>query len=160
MGQARGAVLGGLEVLLAPANEVAPHAGLVSRVLEAAVGAPAVAEQGPVEVGAEDGKSLVVAAAVHDPIDGGCLSDEDPQPLQVPTDLPAGFVGGDDGGALDLTGEGVVGRGEGLGDAIECLAEAATGDGEAEGSAEDGADLSAGRADVLIDRCINNRHRA
>jgi hypothetical protein len=140
VGQARRAPLGGLEVQRAATDEVAPHAGLVGRLRELPVGRPAVAQQEPVEVGAEDDAGLGITAAIHDPIDRDRGSDEDPQPRQIPPHLPAGLVGGDDGGALDLRDEGLVGRGEGPGDAIEGLAEAAAGDGEGEGRAENGAD--------------------
>jgi len=123
----------------------------VRRLLEASVGSPAVAEQGPVEVGAEDAAGLGVAAAVHDPVDRDRRGDEDPQPLQAPADLPAGLVGGDDGGVLDLLAEGAVGRGEGLGDSVQRLADSPARDVEGEGRAEDRADLAEGCADLLVE---------
>src|SRR5918995_2066305 len=151
MGQARSAGLGGLEVLLAAADEMAADARLVGGQLEPPIGGPAVADQCPVKIGTHDGPGLIEATSLHDPIDRDVARDDDPQPCQLAADLPARLVARGHSGALDLLDEGVVGGGEGIGHAVCDLTESATSHGEREVRAEDAGELAEGHADMLAE---------
>ena len=93
-------------------------------VLEGTIGRPAVPDQGPGERRIEDHAGILIATAVHDAVDRDLRGDERPEPLQLTADFPAGLIGGDDGSGLERFDEGVVGRHEGIGDAIQGLAQA------------------------------------
>jgi hypothetical protein len=71
--------------------------------------------------------------------------------MQLPADLPAGLVGGDDGGVVDLGEEGVVGGGEGMRDALEREIQAAGADRQREAAAQDEAQFAEGHPDPLVE---------
>ena len=74
---------------------------LMRRVGELAVRRPAVALQDAGVVGAEHPRRLRKAAPVLDRVDRRVRRRKGPEPVRMAADLPAGFIGRDDGTAAD-----------------------------------------------------------
>ena len=77
---------------------------------EPAIRVPAVADDHVGEVLAEQIGGLRIAASGLDLVDGRLGGCHDPQPVEPAGDLPAGFVGRDDGTVADLVLQGRIGR--------------------------------------------------
>lgn len=77
------------------------------------IGRPAITDQDPVEVRARHRGGLGEAAARLNPIDRRVGRRKSPEPLQVPADFPARFIGAHHRAAAHLRTQGVV-RGSGL----------------------------------------------
>ena len=82
---------------VATASQEMGHARLMSRRRELAVGRPAIADQHAVVVGAEDRRRRRESAPGLNPVDRRLGRGEGPQPVELPVDFPARFIGGDDG---------------------------------------------------------------
>lgn len=76
----------------APSEEV-PQTGLMERVGKLPVGRPPVASETPREIGAEDRRGVIKAAAAANAIDGRRRGRKHPQPIEQPADFPPGFIG-------------------------------------------------------------------
>lgn len=105
---------------------------LVGGLRELAIGRPAVALEDAGIVGAEHPRRLRKAAPVLNRVDRGGRGGECPQPMQVTTDFPPGFIGGDDGTATHHGAERIVGRLRLTRGAVDGVDQAATRNREAE----------------------------
>lgn len=84
-------------------------------------------------------------------VDGEVGGGEDPQPLELAADLPAGFVGAEDRSLIQCPEESLVGGLGSVGQAIEGLREAAPADPEAEGRLEEARALPEGQPEPLVE---------
>lgn len=129
---------------------------LVRGLRELPVRRPAVALQHAGIVRAEDGGRLGKAPPVLNRIDGRVAGGEGPEPVIVAADLPARFIGGDDGAATDRGAEDRVGRLRLARGPVDRVDEPPARDGEPEAIAEQVGDLPEGEAELFIQ---NDRER-
>ena len=123
---------------------------LVQRVSEPAIGGPAVADQHPGEVRAQDGGRVVEAPSWTNRIHRRVRRRERPEPMQHGIDAPAGFIGAHDRTAADLGTQRRVGRAGHAGGPMQGLYEAPRGDGQPEALAQQRRDLLERDTDVLV----------
>jgi hypothetical protein len=90
------------------ASEQMRETGLVDRLRETPIRRPAIADDDAGEVLAEQRRGFGKPAAGLNRVDGRRWRRDGPQPLQRPTDLPAGLIGCDDGTPADRLTERVI----------------------------------------------------
>ncbi len=135
----------------ATAAEQMRQTRLVRGLCKLAVGRPAVALQDAGIVSAEHGGGLCKTAPVLNRIDGRLRGHEGPEPLEVAADLPAGFMGRDDGTAADRRAEHRVGRLRLARGAMDGVDQSATRNGESEAIAQQLHDLAEGEAELFVE---------
>jgi len=142
----------------ATAAEQMRETGLMRGVDELPVGRPAVALQHTGIVGAEHPRRLGKTAPVFDRVGRGVRCRKRPQPVRMATNLPAGFIGRNDGTAAHLRAQRVIGRLGLARRAMDRVDQPAARDGEAEAIAQQLHDAAEGKAALFVED-HRQRHR-
>jgi hypothetical protein len=136
---------------IATAPQQMCDAGLMDGAVEAAIGDPAVADQHAVEIGAEQSRGFLEAAAALNRVDRGIRCDGGPQPVRMPANFPAGFIGADHRTAADGVTQAGVGRPGLSGRAMQRVHQPAGGDVQTEAVVEQGADFAQRQTELFIE---------
>jgi hypothetical protein len=113
----------GLRDLAAAADQMR-ETGLMAGLLKLAIQCPSVAHQDALEVGTQDRRRFVEAAAMLNGIDHGRRGREGPQPPELARHFPARFIGTHNRAAAHLLAQGLVGRRRLPGGAVERMRDA------------------------------------
>lgn len=134
----------------ATATEQVSEARLMRGVDKLPVRRPAVALQDAAVAGPEHARRLGKAAPVFDRVGRGVRGGKSPQPVGMAADLPARFIGRDDGTAAHRGAERLVGGLRLTRRAVDRVHQPAAGDGEAEAIAEQRYDAAEGKAALFV----------
>ncbi len=125
--------------------------GLMRRLIEVAIGRPAVADEGAVEVGAEHRRGFVKSAPVLNGVHDGARGRKDPQPPEPSPDFPAGLIRTDDRAPPDLVAQGRIGRRRLARGPMERVRHATRPDPQPKPVAPERGDLAVREAEVFIE---------
>lgn len=123
---------------------------LMDRVLKLAIRSPAIANQDTVEVRAEHRSGLIKATSALNRVHRRLRCGKAPQPLQMATHFPAGFIRGDDRTPANGLAQGAVrgfGQPPGTADRVD---ETARGDAQTEAFAEQRRDLAERQPELFV----------
>ena len=124
----------------------------MNRVLEAVVGRVSIVGHAAGPVKADDVFESIGTASRVDSIQGSpVIADPGVEPDGVPSDAPAGFIGGDVAGVFELQGDLLVSGFESLGGSMDDLCGGAAREVDAEAAFEDVGDFAVGQAGLLVE---------